>query len=60
MKTVLKTFMTLKVHCFLFVLACLLLAGVAMAAKVIADEISADADRVMHQTNLPQPPSAPG
>lgn len=42
MKTQLKNVLTSKVHCVLFVLACLLLAGVVLGAKIMADRISAD------------------
>lgn len=39
--------LTRKVHYLLFALACLLLAGLALSAKAIADDISAVADRAI-------------
>ncbi len=39
--------MSTKVNTVLFVLACLLLAAVAMTARIMADEIAADADRAI-------------
>ncbi len=53
MKTALKTVLTSKVHYSLFVLVCLGLAALCLGAKLIADDISAFADKGVQQSSLP-------
>jgi hypothetical protein len=56
MKTKLKSVLTAKVHCLLFVLACAVLAGVVLRARVMTDGISADILAAINQFSLPGSP----
>ncbi len=52
MKTALRAVMTLKVHYLLFVLACVGLVGVAIEARLMADDIASIADGAMQQLGV--------
>lgn len=53
MKTGIRTILTHKVHYLLFALACLLLAAVALSAKLMTDDVISATDHYLNDASSP-------